>query len=158
MTLLAFLAIPSFVALCFLAVAHTLQTLNLRLAESTPFPEALLQEFFPAAPAFRPAQAVAARTRSYEYLLKSCTSRSSRIAFSRESSIPAFLRLPLPASLLREYRRSLADSSFRVMTNPDTRYKSFAARATFPRRRTRLSALTRRPRAFNTATALMAYS
>jgi hypothetical protein len=154
-TLLAFLAIPSFFALCFLAVAHTFQTMNLRLAESAPFPsQALLREYFPVPLAFQTAQAVAARVPTYERLLQNCTSRSYRTAFSRESNLPRFMRLPVAASFLREYRRNSLDSSFR-MTSPDVKYKSFT-RATFPRRRTRLSALTRRPRSFSTA--LMSYS
>lgn len=161
MTLLAFLAIPSFVALCFLAVAHTLQTINLRLAGSTPLPsEALLQEFFPAAPALRTAQAVAARVRAYECLWNNCTPHSSRFAFSRESNVPRFmprfLRLPGAASFLREYRRNWPDSSFRIIANPDVKSKPFAARAIFSRRRARLGVLTRRPRSLSTA--LMSYS
>jgi hypothetical protein len=156
-TLLAFLAIPSFFALCFLAVAHTFQTMNLRLAESAPFPsEALLREYFPAPPAFQTAPAVAARVPTYERLLQNYASRSSRFALSRESNLPRFMRLPIEASLLREYRRSRPDSSFRTMASQDAKYKPSAARAIFSRRRTRLSALARRPRSLSTA--LISYS
>jgi len=156
-TLLALLAIPSFVALCFLMVAHTLQTMSPRLAASAPLPaEALLQEFFPAAPALRTAQMVGARARSYERALQSYASRYARTAFSRESNVPTFLHVPVPASFFRQYRRNWTDSSFRIMTSPDAKYKPFATRAVLPRRRTRLSALTRRPRSLNTA--LMSFS
>ena len=148
MNLLAFLAIPSFIALCFLAVAHTFQTMSLRLSANAPFPsEALLQEYFTAAPAIRTAPA--ARVRTYERLVQNYATRSGRFAFSYPS---AFLRMPVPASYLLEYRRTWPDSSFRVVANPDAKY----ARAIFPRRRTRLSALTRRPRTLSTA--LMSYS
>lgn len=154
MTLLAFLAIPSFVAFCFLAIIHTFQTMSLRLAENAPFPsDALLQEYFP--PDLRAAQ-VAPRVRNYERLLQNYASRSARLAFSRESNPPAFLRVPIPAAFLREYKRNRPDSSFRIMANPDAPYKPFATRATFPRRRPRLSALTRKPRSLTTA--LMSYS
>jgi hypothetical protein len=153
-TLLVFLAIPSFFALCFLAVAHTFQTMNLRLSvESATFPSDLLREYFPAPPAFQTAQAVPARARSYERLLQNYISRASRPAFSSESGLPRFMRLP--ASFLREYRRDGPESSFRVMSSTDAKFKS-AARAAFPRRRARLSALTRRPRSFSSA--LMSYS
>jgi hypothetical protein len=156
-TLLALLAIPSFVAFCFLAIIHTLQTTSLRLAESAPFPsEALLQEYFPAAPALRTAQAIAPRVRSYEYLLKNCTSLSGRVAFSREPNLYTLRRVPAAATFLREYRGSWPDSSFRTMASPDAKYRPFAARAIFSRRRTRLSALARRPRSLSTA--LMSYS
>lgn len=157
MTLLVFLAIPSFVALCFLAIAHTLQTMNLRLAPNAPFPvEALLQDYLPAAPALRTVRAVATRARTYEYFLNDCSSRSYRLAFSRESNLPRFMRLPGAASFLREYRRNGPDPNFRTMASPDAKYKPFAARTIFSRRRPRLSALTRRPRTLNTA--LMSYS
>lgn len=156
MTLLALLAIPSFVAFCFLAIIHTFQTMSLRLAENAPFPtEALLHEYlpayFPAKPAFRTALAGAARLRTYERLLENCTPRSGRVAFSRESNLYMFPRLSVPASFSPEYRRNRLDSSFRMKANADARYKPFDARANFPRQRTRLSALTRRPRSLSTA-------
>ena len=157
MTLLALLAIPSFIAFCFLAIIHTLQTTSLRLADSAPFPsEALLQEYFPAATTLRTAQAIAPRVRSYEYLLKNCTSLSSRVAFSKESNLPTFRRLPAAASFLREYRGAWPDSNFRMMVNPEAKYKQLETRAIFARRRARLSALARRPRALSAA--LMSYS
>jgi hypothetical protein len=153
-TLLALLAIPSFIAFCFLAIIHTLQTTSLRLAQSASFPsEAVLQEFFPAAPALRAAPAGRTRIRTYECLVQNA-SRPMRTAFSRESSLPTLLRVPIPASFFREYRR-WPDSSLRI-ANIDSRLKPFAARTTFPQRRTRLSALARRPRSLGTA--LMSYS
>jgi hypothetical protein len=148
--LLAFLAIPSFVALCFLAIAHTFQTMSLQLAEDAPFPsEALLREYFPAPPAFQTAQPFAARVPTYEHLLKNSISRSDR-SFSRDSNLAPFLRLPVSAAFLREYRR------FLLAANPDAKYKPSATRATLARRRTRLSALARRPRSLNPA--LLSYS
>jgi hypothetical protein len=115
-TLLALLAIPSFVALCFLAIAHTFQTMSLQLAEDAPFPsEPLLREYFPAPPAFQTAQSFAARVPTYERLLKNSTSRLDRSAFSRESNLAPFLRLPVSAAFLRECRRSWPDSGFRTM-------------------------------------------
>lgn len=148
MTLLVLMAIPSFVALCFLAAAHTLQTMNLRLAETAPLPvEALLQEFFPAAPAMRTAHNV--RIRTYEHALKAYAARSSSTAFYRESNMSRFPRLQ--ASFLREYRRNLPDSSFRNTAASDTRQRPLAPRALFERRRPRLGALARRPRSFSTA-------
>ncbi len=158
MTLLTLLAIPSFVAFCLLAIIHTLQTMSLRLAESAPFPsEAVLQEYFPAAPALRTAHAVTTRVRTYERVLQNYASRPSR-SFSRESNSPAFLPLPVPASFLRAYRRNWPDSSFRIMAVPDAMYRSSATRDFSPRRRTRLSALTRRPRSLSTASLSYSYS
>jgi hypothetical protein len=134
-----------------LAIAHTLQTMNLRLAESAPFPvEALLQEFLPAAPAIRTAQAGAALVRSYERLLKNSTAPSYSSAFSGESNMPTFPRL-LTASSLREYRRNWRDLSFRNMADPDAKPKPLAARAAFPRRRARLGTLSRRPLSLSVA-------
>jgi hypothetical protein len=156
-TLLVFLAIPSFFALCFLAVAHTFQTMNLRLGEFMPFPsEALLREYFPIPPAFQTAPAVAARVLTYERLFQNYASRSGRSAFSRESNLPRFMRLPVAGTFLREYRRSGPDPSFRNVANQIAKYKPSAAPAIFSRRRTRLSALARRPRSLGTA--LMSYS
>jgi hypothetical protein len=151
------MAIPSFVALCFLAAAHTLQTMNLRLAQTAPIPiEALLQEYLPDAPAIRTAHAVATRLRAYECLLNNRTARSRRLAFLRESNTPRFMLLPVAASSLHEYRFTGSDFSFRNMGNLDAKHKPFSARAIFPRRRMRLSALTRRPRSLSPA--LAAYS
>ena len=39
MNLLAYLAIPSLLSVCFLIAAHTLQTLNMRLGETEPLPD-----------------------------------------------------------------------------------------------------------------------
>jgi hypothetical protein len=150
LTLLALLAIPSFVALCFLAIAHTLQTMNLRLAEWAPLPaEALLQEYFPAAPPIRTAKAVAARARTYERLLENCTARSYRSAFSMQSNAPRFSRSP--ASFLREHRRNGPDLTLRTIAGLDPNHKPSAVRSIFERRRPRLGALIRRPRTFSTA-------
>ena len=144
MTLLVFLAIPSFVALCVLAIAHTFQTMNLRLADSAPFPaEAFLQEFFPAAAAVRTAPTAAVR----ETLLN-CTWHSRRLPSSKESNLSRSLHLPV--SFLREYRRNRPDSSSRP--NLDAKQKP-SALVIFPRRRTRLAALTRRPRPLSPALA-----
>ena len=155
MTLLALLAIPSFIAFCFLAIIHTLQTTSLRLAQSAPFPsEAVLQEFFPVAPALRTAPSGRTRVRTYECLVQNA-SRPMRAAFSRESSFPTLLRVPIPSSFFREYRRNWPGSSLRI-ANIDSKLKPFDARVTFPHRRTRLSAVSRRPRSLSTA--LMSYS
>ena len=156
-TLLVLLAVPSFFALCFLAVAHTFQTMNLRLAESAPFPsEALLREYFPIPPAFQAAQSVAARVPAYERLLQNYPSRSTRFALYRESNLRIFMRLPVTASFLRAHRRSWPDSSLRTAASPDARYKRSPAPAIFSRRRTRLSAPARRSRSFSAP--LMSYS
>lgn len=157
MTLLVFLAIPSFIALCFLAITHTFQTMSLQLAADAPFPtEALLREYFPAPPAFQTVPAAATRPRTYESIWNNCAPRSSRVAFSRESNFPRLLRLPVAASFLRDHRRNWPDSSVRLLANPEAKYPPFAARAIFSRRRSRLTALARRPRSLSTA--LMSYS
>jgi hypothetical protein len=150
-TLLALLAIPSFIAFCLLAITHTLQTMSPRLAESVPLPsEALLQEFFPAATALRAPKSGAALIRAYDHLLNNGAPRSRRLAFSRESNVPRFMRLP--ASFTPEYRRTWSDLGFRNNPgNPEARNKPFAARNIFTRRRPRLGAMMRRPRTFSAA-------
>jgi hypothetical protein len=157
-TLLVFLAIPSFFALCILAVAHTFQTMNLRLvAEDSPFPsEALLREYFPVPTGFQSAPAFAARVPAYERLAQNYASRSGRFVSSKEANLPRFMRLPVAASFLREYRRSSPESGLRTVASQVAKYRASAAPAIFSRRRTRLSAPTRRPRSFSTA--LMSYS
>ena len=133
MTLLTFMAIPSFVALCFLAIAHTLQTMNLRLSESAPFPSEFSPEFVAAAVALGVEQAAATRS----------TPRLRRFAFTKGS----------PSSFLPECRRSRTDFSSRILANLDAQQRPFAGRATFPRLRTRIAAPTRRPRPLTIALA-----
>ena len=133
MTLLAFLAIPSFIALCFLAIAHTLQTMNLRLAENAPFPSEFSPDFVAAAAALGVEQTAATRSNP----------RMRRFAFSKASTIP----------FLPECRRNWPDFSSRILANLDAQQRPFAGRATFPRRRMQLAALTRRPRPLSAALA-----
>jgi hypothetical protein len=131
MTLLTFMAIPSFVALCFLAIAHTLQTINLRLAESTPFPSEFSPELVAAAASLGVEQAAATRS----------TPRMRRFAFSKGS----------PSSFLPECRRSWPDFSSRILANLDAQQRPFAGRAPLPRRRMKLATPTRRPRPLSAA-------
>jgi hypothetical protein len=112
--------------------------------------QAVLREYFPVEPVMPIERVASTRARSYERLLENYASRSYRTGFSRESNMPRFQRVP--ASFLREYRRSCADFSFRgSMANQDQNHKPSAARAVFPRRRATLGALTRRPRVLSAA-------
>ena len=107
MTLLDLLAIPSFVVLCFLAAAHTFQTMNMRLEESIPSlpAEALLREYFPLPADFLIAQP--ARVRTYDRLAKNCASPSRRLAFAKDSNVSRVLRAQTFS--LRDYARSSQD-------------------------------------------------
>ena len=60
-------------------------------------------------------------------LLKYCTSRSCCLACSSVANVPRLRRLPVLASILREYKRNCPDFSLRIMPDVDARRISHAA-------------------------------
>ena len=48
--------------------------------------------------------------------LKYCTARSCFCAAAREANVPKFLRFPVFASFLREYKRYSPDCNLRIMS------------------------------------------